>query len=111
MDGSPALFLVKRSCIIFDTLAPWLGEGAFGFVSKCRVQDPNFSDLVYACKTFTLREVGIPKNHAASMEATAIDCIHRGIVNAMGLCRDDKDPLLLFKYWNGSEHAITCRET
>ena len=101
MDGSPPLFLVERRRIKFDTLAPRLGQGAFGFVSKCKVEDPNFPDPVYACKTITLREIGVPKSHAASMEATAIPCIHRGIVSAVGLCRDDEDPLLLFRYWNG----------
>ena len=102
MDGSPVLFIVKREQIIFNTLAPRLRSGAFGFVGKCRVQDPNFTDPVYACKkTVTLHEVGVPKNHAASMEATAIHCIHRGIVNSMGLCHDDQDPMLIFKYWNG----------
>ena len=65
------------------------------------MQDPNFPDPVYACKTVTLREVGVPKNHDVSMEATAIHSIHRGIVNAMGLCQDDQDPMLIFKYWNG----------
>ena len=35
------------------------------------------------------------------MEATAISCIHRGIVSAVGLCRDDEDPLIIFKHWNG----------
>ena len=109
MDGSLPLFIFRRDRIIFDAYTPRFGEGSFAYVSKCKVNDPNFKDDVYACKIIRLQEVGVPKGQAAAKEATAINVIHRGIVSALGVCLNERDPLLIFKYWNGGNLASWLR--
>ena len=52
-----------------------------------------------------MQEAGVQKGQGATKEATAINVIHRGIVNALGVCPNERDPLLIFKYWNGRNLA------
>lgn len=101
LDGAPPLFVLRRRMIEFDVLAPRMGEGAFAYASKCKVHDPNFPDADYVCKVIKIDESFIPKDNAAAIEATAVDVIHRGIVNPLGVCRDEREPMIIFKLWNG----------
>ena len=101
MSGAPTLFILRRLEIEFDVHTMRLGEGAFAYASKCKIHDDNFPDEWYVCKVIKMAEVGVPMDHAAALEATQVDIIHRGMVSPIGLCRDEREPMIIFKYWNG----------
>ena len=110
--GAPPVFMLSRQAIEFDIHTGRLGEGAFAYASKCKVHDTNFPDEWYVCKVIKMAEAGTPKDYAAALESTSIHICHRGLVNPIGLCRDENQPMIIYRYWNGGNLRNwwwTCR--